>query len=57
MESYSVELVVGVAITATGAISNNAYAVWSDQYSPIYGSPVITPVNGRTFLPLLIHGP
>jgi serine protease AprX len=57
MESRSVELVVGVAITATDAISNNAYAVWSDQYSPIYGSPVITPLRGRIFLPLLIHEP
>jgi serine protease AprX len=56
MESRRVELVVGVDITATGAISNNAYAVRSDQSGPIYGSPVITLLRDRIFLPLLIHG-
>jgi serine protease AprX len=57
MESRSVDLVVRVAITATGAISNTAYTVWSDQSSPIYGSPVITQLSDQIFLPLLIYGP
>ena len=43
-ESQQVELVVQTAITATGAITNAAYGVRSDDVAPVHGPPVVVPV-------------
>jgi serine protease AprX len=57
MVSLSVELIVEVDFTAIGSITNCDYAVSSDQAALLYGTPVVTIVGSRIFLPVGIKGP
>jgi serine protease AprX len=57
MTSLFVEFVVRVDFATAGSITNSDYAVWSDQVSPIYGTPVVTMAGSRVFLPILIYDP
>jgi serine protease AprX len=57
MTSLNVEMVVQVELAATGSIINSAYAVHSDQAVLLYGTPVVTLVVSRVFLPMLINNP
>lgn len=52
MEAVSVDLIVSVNITATGWITNDAYAVHSDQVSQVWGEPVNTQIAKLDMLQL-----
>jgi uncharacterized repeat protein (TIGR01451 family) len=52
IDARSVDLSVRVDITATGMITNEDYAVQSDQVAPVRGAPVTTPVEELNLLAL-----
>ena len=45
MQIMSVDFVVSVNITSTGAIVNDNFAVHSDQVPQVYGDPITTPID------------
>jgi len=57
MASANVELVVMVNINATGNLTNENYAVWSDQVAIVRGTPVSTLLGKIFFLPIVIKTP
>ncbi|GEM_PF-560949 len=52
MQTASVDLTVRVNITSTGSITNEYYAVRSDQVPLLQGEPVITPIDKLDMLQL-----
>lgn len=53
-ETWAVELVVQVPLTATGSIENVDYAVSSDETTAVTGAPVTTIIaNSRLYLPII----
>jgi uncharacterized repeat protein (TIGR01451 family) len=52
MGTLNVDLVVRVDITSTGTITNEDYAVRSDQVALVHGEPVTTPIGVLDFLKL-----
>jgi serine protease AprX len=52
MEAVSVDLIVSVDITTSGWITNDEYAVHSDQVSQVWGEPVTTQIEKLNMLQL-----
>ncbi len=57
MSSLSVELVVQVDYTATGRVTNENYAVLSDQTGLLSGPPITTTLWSKLFVPILVKNP
>jgi uncharacterized repeat protein (TIGR01451 family) len=57
MGSVSVELVVRVDIDSRGTLTNEEYAVHSDQVALVRGSPVNTLIGKIFFLPITMRSP
>ena len=57
MQAVSVELAVRADFAATGTVTNQDYAVQSDQVSLVHGTPVTTFLGRFFFLPILNKNP
>ena len=57
MAATSVDLVVRVDISSFGSITNEDYAVQSDQVAQVHGEPISTLIGRIYFLPITVNSP